>query len=122
MICPKCHTEIADGAKFCTHCGCNLSIKEECSNDNSSKIILAWVLIWGFSNLLCQIVTGVFDDWYASSTRYIAYTLWIISNISYLLIPFSVKNKTIKIISLLIIIPFSLWFAYCNIRGMIASY
>ena len=123
MICPKCHTKIADGTKFCTHCGCNLNVKEGSSNDISSKIIFVWVLVWGISNLLSQIL--VISDEYLDNhvMRYICYTLWGIANISYVLIPFSVKNRTIKIISLGIVIPIALWFL-CRLLSemLVASY
>ncbi len=29
MICPECKNEIADGAKFCSNCGCDIELAKQ---------------------------------------------------------------------------------------------
>lgn len=110
MICPKCHSENADDAKFCTHCGS----KFETSNAGnlSSTLVSIWVIIF----IAIFAINFIFDhvlgyNWSNIDTplKYIRCLIWSISNLSNILIPFAIKNKVLRIISLVLVSGISLY-------------
>lgn len=121
MICPKCHSEIDNGAKFCTHCGSSLT-QQEGENGCASILIFIWIVIQSLTCIINQIIYAVCDSWYSSSAKYVVYSLWIISNASMVLVPFGIRNKVLKIIGLVIAIALALFYIYSNIRAMTVEY
>lgn len=120
MICPKCHSENADDAKFCTHCGRNFETSE--TGNLSSTLVTIWVIIFIADFAIDFIFYHVVDyDWYHNDdySKYIRYTIWSIRNLSYILIPFAIKNKVLRIIALVLVSGISLYWVYNCVRSMI---
>ena len=47
-------------------------------------------------------------------------SLWILSNLSMILIPLSIKNKSLKIIGLILTIIMAIYWTYGNVEFMIS--
>lgn len=116
MICPNCHSEIEDGAKFCTHCGANLSPQPTNEKDYSSILLFTWVITTIVFSLVQICITKFVTDWYSNSgTRVIYGILCILQNIALMLIPLSIKNRTLKIIGSILIGLLVIYYIYSNI-------
>lgn len=123
MICPKCHSEIDDGAKFCTHCGYNLSQSEHDVDKGYSSILLfIWIAIQGFCGLISQVITYVNDSWYTTSVKYVVYSLWMLSSLSMFLIPLSIRNKVLKVIGFIIVTILVVYNIYGYTKALSVNY
>ncbi|MBR3766270.1 MAG: zinc ribbon domain-containing protein [Muribaculaceae bacterium] len=119
MICKRCKREIADGAMFCTQCGAN-QYEVQKTEDNSISYVLLLIfvvldVVLGFTNVL---IHELVPEWWDSVWRYISRTLYIISNLSLILIPLAIKKQSFKIIGLILMIPWILYLLYINISNM----
>lgn len=103
MNCLYCNKENENGAKFCKHCGIDMNYKPETEDKNKklSDILLFVFIVTAF---ICQvaryIIIKCFDF---SSVEYLWTGLNIIGIFSYVLIPLSIKDKTLKIVGIVII-------------------
>ena len=123
MICPKCHSEIDDGAKFCTHCGYNLSQSEHDVDKGYSSILLfIWIAIRGVCELINGVIFLVNDSWYTTSVKYVVYSLWMLVNLSLFLIPLSIRNKVLKVIGFIIVSILVVYYIYNNIKSFSVTY
>ncbi len=122
MNCPKCHTQNVFDAKFCSNCGSALNAHTQ-EKDNGSIFILIWVVIWGMSNIIAQILlkSMVWVGLGFETIKYFLYPMWMIANLSLILIPFSVKNKPIKIAAFVIVGLISLYYFGCNVIDMLRA-
>lgn len=123
MICPKCHSEIDDGAKFCTHCGYNLSQSEHDVDKGYSSILLfIWIAVQGVCGLINGVIILVNDSWYTTSVKYVVYSLLMLANLSMFLIPLSIRNKVLKVIGFIIVSILVVYYIYGNIKALTGYY
>ncbi|MGN0028634.1 MAG: zinc-ribbon domain-containing protein [Marinilabiliaceae bacterium] len=117
MICPKCHSENADDAKFCTHCGRLLETSS--AGSLSSTLVSIWVIIFIATFAIRFIIERVDSCWYQNDSPYMIfwYLTCLVSNLSNILIPFAIKNKVLRIISLVLVSGISLYWAFNNLSA-----
>ena len=118
MNCLRCNTENLIGAKFCKNCGMNLTYTP--SNHNtiskiSDKFLMIFIVIAFVSTLIQFVIQKFVDNWYESPIKYIQETFWLLQNLSFILIPLSIKNKALKITGLVITLIMVIYWAFTNI-------
>ena len=121
MNCLRCNTPNEEGAKFCKNCGMDLTYTpfQENQNSNPSDTFLIIFISIGFLSAIAQFaIEKLVDNWYESPTKYYRSALWILQNLSFILIPLAIKNKSIKIIGLIITLIMVIYWVYSNIKFM----
>jgi hypothetical protein len=124
MNCPKCKQENAMGTLYCKHCGSNLLQSSIATFDQSSLFIGIYILITiGFT--LIDAILPILSDSLGLELRSI-HTLMslgnILGNISFILLPLAIKDRLLKIIGIVVSIPFILYWVYTNFQHIIRIY
>ena len=115
MICPKCNHEIEDGAMFCRHCGSSMNPVPEKESNTSSVLILVWIIAVCVFSVITTLYTKFVDDWYKGSSKMVYIGIQIINNIVMILPAFAIRNKTLKIIGVILMAIIIIWWVYTNI-------
>ena len=121
MNCLQCNTLNEEGAKFCKNCGIDMTYTP--SNENktskSSDILLMTYLCMAFFILVSTFTLEILiEDWYDGPAKYIRGSLWVLSNLSMILIPLAIKNKALKVVGLIITIVIAFYYTYGNVGFM----
>ena len=128
MYCQKCQTQNEESAQFCRNCGTNLRYTQtetKTGNDVSSTLLLVYILIAFFANVVQLVTQRVFSIFYwksGSVWKYVMVLIWIISNISLILPALAIKNKSLKIIGIIFAAIVIIYHAYGNIEFLLRSY
>ena len=121
MNCLRCNTENEEGVKFCKNCGMDMTYTPSKENTNS-KLSDTFLIVFISIAFVCAIalfaLQKLVDNWYESPTKYIPSSLWLLQNLSFILIPLSIKNKTIKIIGIIITAIMVIYWVYTNVEFM----
>jgi hypothetical protein len=119
MICRRCKREIANGAMFCTQCGANQYEEPKTEgNSNSSVLLLIFIISEVVTGAFVQIVYKFVDNWWDSPWKIVCSCLWVVCNSLMILIPLAIKKQSLKIIGLVLFIPWILYLIYMNITNM----
>lgn len=112
MICPKCNRENEDGALFCRHCGSSMNPVPEKESNTSSVLILVWIIAVAILTIISDLHRIFFYDLFYTGIQ-------IINNIIMILPAFTIKNKKIKIVGIIIITLLIMWRFFNLILGII---
>lgn len=115
MNCPKCNRENEDGAMFCRHCGTSMNPVPEKESNTSSILILIWIIAVAILSITTTIYTRVVDNWYEGGTKMAYIAIQIIHSLIMILPAFAIKNKTIRIIGIILMGALILWWISQNI-------
>ena len=121
MNCLRCNTPNEEGAKFCKNCGMDMTYtpSNENTNSKSSDTFLIIFIAIAFVSAIAQFaIQKLVDNWYESPTKYIQASFWLLQNLSFILIPLSIKNKTLKIVGLIITAIIVIYWVYTNVKFM----
>lgn len=124
MKCTNCNTENNSGANFCKKCGLNLN-KTNLTNkkdleSSSDNLLITYLCIAFITFISIRMINTFVDYRYGDSiSKYVKSSIYIISNFSTILIPLAIKNKSLKIIGLILAIIVILYFTYINVEIMI---
>jgi predicted acyltransferase len=117
MNCPKCQKENEANALYCNQCGTPFGKVKKSGIDYSALMLMAYIVIQIVSNLtvilLKYIDNNFWRDW--RMTNIIITFIYLFTSICFLLIPLSIKNLPIKIISFLISMLLVGYWVYGNI-------
>ena len=143
MFCKNCNREIADNVRFCTYCGADQTAipnqpmtsgqpvynqpvynqpvhsqpafpNQITSNaDNSSIMLLAFIVIYVFTGFLMTIMASFYGN---SVWRVVYGLLAIIQNLSLLIVPLTIKKKPFKIAGFVLLTPLLLYWIFNCIR------
>jgi len=122
MNCLRCNTPNEEGAKFCKNCGMDMTYvpSNEIANSKTSDTLLVIFISIAFVSAIAQFaIQKLVTNWYESPTKYIYGSLWLLQNLSFILIPISIKNKTLKIIGLIITTIMIIYWVYSSVKFMI---
>lgn len=122
MNCLRCNTPNEEGAKFCKNCGMDMTYTPSNENSNSTssdKLLITCLCIAFFTFISAFTIDELVDNPYEGSMRHIRGSLLILSNSSMILIPLSIKNKTLKIIGLILTIIVVIYGTYINVKFII---
>ncbi len=122
MNCLRCNIENEEGAKFCKNCGMDMTFtpSNENTNSKSSDTFLIVFIAIAFVSAIAQFaIEKLVDNWYESPTKYIQASFWLLQNLSFILIPLSIKNKALKIIAFIITVIMVAYWVYTNVQFMI---
>lgn len=121
MNCLRCNTPNEEGAKFCKNCGMDMTYtpSNESTNSKSSDTFLIIFISIAFISAIAQFaIQKLVDNWYESPTKYIQASLWLFQNLSFILIPLAIKNKTLKIVGFIITAIMVIYWVYTNVEFM----
>lgn len=115
MRCPKCYQENDFNAPFCKYCGSKL-IKQESTSDNlSSILLLVWAIIFFVAGGIQTIIITFVDEWYHNSWRTFYLLVCILHNASNILPAIAIKNKTMRIIAIILVAIPTLYYICRNV-------
>ena len=119
MNCIRCNTPNEEEAKFCKSCGMDMTFTPSNDNKNSksSDILLIIYLCMAIVLLAARLVIDeLFYDY--EITNSIIYSLYILQNSSMILIPLSIKNKSLKIAGLIITTIYASYWVCQNVMHL----
>lgn len=122
MNCLRCTTPNEEGAKFCKNCGMKMTYKTSNENTTSktSDTLLIIFLSVAFVTAIAQFaIQKLVVNWYEGPTKYVQGFLWLIQNLSFILIPLSIKNKIMKIVGLVITVIMVSYWVFTNLEFML---
>ena len=121
MNCQHCNAENPNESKFCQVCGGQISNSTPAGSNSklSDTFLIINVGVVAFTSLIIFIIQHFATDWYQGGTKYAVGALWILQNLSTILIPLAIKNNTIKIIAIVITAIYVIYYIYGNINFMI---
>lgn len=118
MLCPKCFQENDDNALFCKYCGSKL-IKQQSTSDNLSRmLLLVWAIIIFVAGGILTLITTLVDDWYSSNWRTFYFLVCAIRNVSNILPAIAIKDRTMKIIVIVLVAIPTLYYICSNISAI----
>ena len=121
MNCLRCNTPNEEGAQFCRNCGMDMSYtpsKENVNSKSADTLLIIFISIAFISAIAQFAIQKLVDNWYESPTKYIQGSLWLLQNLSFILIPLSMKNKNLKIVGLIITVIMVIYWVYTNVEFM----
>lgn len=121
MNCPKCQTQNEESAQFCRNCGTNLHYLPEATNNNKTADLLIMIfLIYMFvSSLTGFAIQKLVDNWYEGTAKYIQIGMNLIWAFSPILLGIAIKNKTGKILGIILASIYTIYIVYSNIDWML---
>ncbi|HEY5405689.1 MAG TPA: zinc ribbon domain-containing protein [Ginsengibacter sp.] len=121
MICSNCNTPNEEGAKFCKNCGAQLYPVIESKPDNkvSDILIFTFIFIAFIANIAQFAIQKLVTNWYEGPTRYIQSGIWILQNLCFILIAIAIRNKSLKIVAVIITAILVIYWLYTNIEFML---
>lgn len=104
MNCQQCYTENSNEAFYCKSCGIKLNTNTtDTSNTKfSDTLLIIYISFFAFTTLSQLLIQTLSQNWYEGNTKYLLGFIWILHNLSAILIPISIKNKTIKLFGIII--------------------
>jgi hypothetical protein len=120
MNCQHCNAENPNEAKFCKVCGGQTTFSNPAVANTklSDTFLIINVGIVAFTSLIIFIIQHFATDWYQGGAKYAVGALWILQNLSTILIPLAIKNNTMKIIAIVITAIHVIYYVYGNINFM----
>jgi hypothetical protein len=121
MNCLRCNTPNEDGAKFCKNCGMDLhtTFDTKVNTKTSDTLLIVFVCITFLIAIVQFAIQKLVDNWYEKPTKHYTSALWILSNLCFILIPLAIRNKSLKIIGLIISLIMVVYWVYSNVDYMI---
>lgn len=121
MNCLKCNRENEDGALFCRYCGSSLRPIEKKDSNTSSSILFVWIVLVGVFNVGIFLYTSFYTNWYVEG-RWVYVAIQIMDNLIMILPSLAIKNRTLKIIGILISACLIIWWVIGNVQFAMQSY
>ena len=118
MICPKCNRENEEGAMFCRYCGSSMNPVPEKESNISSILILVWIIALVLLNITYYLCAKF--DMGSPKTVYVG--IQSIKDIIMILPAFAIKNRTLRIIGIILMSCLILWLMYGNITWALSDY
>ena len=124
MNCLLCGTPNEEGSNYCANCGTGLTYaaKSSSSSKSSDTLLIIYICIAFFTGILQFGIDRVFPDWFESPVRYLKGGLWMLQNISFILIALAIKNKNLKVIGIVLTTILILYWLYGNLEFMIRDF
>jgi hypothetical protein len=123
MNCLRCNTPNEEGAKFCKNCGMDMTYTPSNENTNSKSsdtLLIIYLCIVFFTSVSGIAIEKLFDNWFEAPFKYIRGSIWILSILSMILIPLSIKNMSLKVVGLILTIVYIIYYVSMNVKFMIA--
>jgi len=122
MNCPRCQSENEISASFCRNCGYNLqpNFRNQQLPQNQTSDILVFValVLFFIMHLYWFIIPKVVDEWWIK-LKYLNFSWNMLYPIVLLLLAISVKNKSFKIISIILAILYTGLAWFDTIKGIL---
>lgn len=120
MNCPKCNRENEEGALYCRYCGSLMHQSENKESNLSTVLLFVWVIATCVLSLINNLITELADNWYGSSVKIVVYGIFVLQNLIMLLPVVAIKNKTLKIIGIVVMSISVIWWIIQNVQAMLS--
>jgi len=112
--CPKCNFQNDPSAKFCISCGSELKTQANVNQNSitNDSLILIFVGLHILIELILFIAKKAEYNWFEKPSVYFLFGIFLISILSVILLPFSIKNRTLKLMGLILSIIYIAFSAY----------
>lgn len=117
MYCQKCQTQNGESAQFCKNCGTNLHYTQEFKgkNDMSNILLIAYIIGVLILDLTQIALRELFDVWHDEQMKYVYIAVTMLRNIVFVLPALAIKDKTLKIIGIVVASLLIAYWWYSNI-------
>ena len=115
MNCPKCNRENEEGAMYCRYCGSLMNSVVEKESDTSSLLLLIWIIANFISYIFSYAYTHLVESWYDGAAKICLIAVQSIFVILNILPALAIKNRTYRIIGIIIMSCIIIWWLYQNI-------
>ncbi len=121
MQCLNCNTHNDATANFCKHCGAELGtiFQSKKENKTSDHLLLAYIVITFIMAIAQFSIQRLFQNWFDAPIKYIQGFLWIIQNLSFIILPVLIKDRSLKAAGLVIASIAVLYWIYSNVEFML---
>lgn len=123
MNCLHCNTPNESGSNFCNNCGADLTYTTNPKDRNSTtsdNLLFIFLCIIIFITVVQFAIDRLFPDWFNSPMRNVRGLLWMIQNMSYILIPLAIKDKNLKMAGLILTSIAVLYWLYGNVMMIVS--
>lgn len=114
MNCRKCNIENSDQAKYCKNCG--QILREEKSKESATKrtdkLIIGFIGVVFATTLFSFVHRLVYYNWFDSPLKNVQIVMWMLRELSFIMIPFALKDKKLKIIGFILVVFNILYIIY----------
>ena len=93
---------------------------ENSNSTSSDKLLITYLCIAFFVFISGFAIGKLVDNPYEGPIKYVRSSLWILRNLGLILIPLSIKNKSLKIIGLILTIIMAIYWTYADVEFMIS--
>lgn len=115
MNCPKCKRENEEGALFCCHCGSSMAFSNSQDSNTSSILLLIWVVVIVILSITQELYTTLIPHWFEGGAKYGYVAMTMIHNMLMILPVLAIKNRTYRLIGLIVMLCIILWWLYRNV-------
>jgi len=114
MNCKNCNTLNNAHASYCRNCGQPLKSKntDNLQAKKGDTLLMVFIGIMVFNTLFSFIHNQFYPNWANSPLKNVQLALWGLMNLSYLLLPFVIKNNKLKVFAIVIVAIVSLYQLY----------
>ena len=119
MNCLKCQTQNEVNAQFCKNCGTNLHYAvyaPKANNKTADILLVVFVGIGFFCGIMNFLINRFVDNWYESPIKYVQGFFWILQNLILILPALAIRNKILKIVSVIFTSLLVIDWIYSNIQ------
>lgn len=129
MKCPTCNRENEESAKYCRYCGSPIHPAEMKDSNTSSIILFIWIIATCVINIVSSKIWAYRGEvYYGEDVEYDLITkltflfiiLNIIGNLIHLLPAFAIKNKSLKIVGIIVMSIMEIWWIVKDIQWAIS--
>jgi uncharacterized membrane protein YhaH (DUF805 family) len=119
--CSNCHTQNETNASICSNCGATLANIQQSESDNKTgdTLLLIYIIIQFTFGLFTQLWQMLDKEWYTGYTKYILGAVWILSNLSLILLGMANRNKSYRIVGIILTSIMAIGYIYLNIKFML---
>lgn len=123
MLCSKCFQENEDNALFCKHCGSKLPNGGWPDGKTSNMLLHVWVIVLAVTTIWRLVISICVDGYYYSLTWEILYSaLSILASLANILPAFVIKDRTMKIVAIVIVCLLTVGVMVGNVMNIIKNY
>ncbi|MCT4591601.1 MAG: zinc ribbon domain-containing protein [Carboxylicivirga sp.] len=111
MKCTRCHAENNEQARYCKNCGHSLSKNEAIESDTTKvdKLLIGFIAVVFGIAMFSFLHRLIYDMWFESPLKYLQIGMWMIKEISLVMLPFAIKNKKQRIIGFVLTMVYAIF-------------
>ena len=122
MNCPKCNRENEESAIFCRFCGSSMNPVVLKESNTSSILLLIWIIVNTIFNIFNYAYTHLVESWYEGDAKIVFIAVQSIFVLLNILPALAIKNRTYRIIGIIIMSSLIIWWLCQNVSWAMQSF